>query len=162
MRIEALINGYFPTYDPNWTSSPTLNNRFPARVQLKDFYLNPTKQHPLLRDEWVERGHVVALSLERDPALINARTKLEDMRFWGVAYNGRYCYLMGTAPPHNGNPQVWSRSTLNQVFPAIDSYINGAREWFDHVSMDTAKINRKQAPINIGTYLGPRPKHKKK
>lgn len=69
---------------------------------------------------------------------------------------------MGTAPPHNGSPQVWSCSTLKQVFPAIDCYINGIREWFDHVSIDTAKINRKQAPINIGTHLGPRLKHKNK
>ncbi|KAL7903764.1 hypothetical protein GGI35DRAFT_472883 [Trichoderma velutinum] len=103
--------------------------------QLRDAYLIPLRDHAALREKYTRNGGNSFLKRSATSLRIK-KDETFQFNFWGVAFNGRVCIVIGNLP-NDARPGVWTRTDFKtaQGTAGLD-LLDTIQEAFDHLKMD--------------------------
>ncbi|PKK40757.1 hypothetical protein CI102_15078 [Trichoderma harzianum] len=111
--------------------APTFR-RYP---QLRDAYLIPLRDHASVREKYTTAGGNSFLKRSANSLRIK-NGEIFQFNFWGVAFDGRVCIVIGNLP-NDSRPGAWTRTDFKNAHGAEGlNLLDSIRACFGHPKLD--------------------------
>ncbi|KAL6788395.1 hypothetical protein GGI42DRAFT_347295 [Trichoderma sp. SZMC 28013] len=109
---------------------------FRLHPQLRDAYLVPLRDYPVLRERYTQKGGNSFLKRSTASLKLKKGEIRLQFNFWGVAFDGRVCIVIGNLP-NDSRPGAWTRTDFKAAHgkDGLD-LLDSVRACFGHPMID--------------------------